>query len=146
MGGKKRKASALTKPIESWKDLFEVATTIVTTKVMFKDCERLPELWSVMQEINQLVGLDSVKNKLAEMIMSESRPIKNQWHNVMMYGEPGLGKSLVSGLIAKIFAILRNKRSAEITIGNQRTMISGRHGIGLGLPVNGNGKVGDRRC
>ncbi len=128
MGGKKRKLSALSKPIESWKELYSIAETIMTSKVMFKDCERFPELWEVIQEVNGLVGLESVKNTLAEMIMSECKPVKDQWHNIIIVGPAGLGKSLVSGLIAKIFATLRHKRSTEITLANQRTMISGWHG------------------
>ncbi len=121
----------------NFEELWSIAQDCVERGHMYKDCQRLPEIWDVLQDIHSLIGLTSVKDGLAAMILYEIRyddivkqRKKNDphWKNIIITGPSGVGKTSCAELISRLLGILRKRASTEITVGSQRNMISNWHG------------------
>jgi len=106
---KSKTKDALTKIIE------EDISSILTTK---KEKEvRIPinedELMEALAQLNTLVGLDSIKNevrdliKLARYYIEQGEDIKEKFSSHFLFlGNPGTGKTTVSRILSKIYSAL----------------------------------------
>jgi stage V sporulation protein K len=122
--------------IGNFSDLYLLASICADTErpCMFKDCQILPKLWPVLQEIQELIGLTTVKNALCDMIMYEilsdhiEKQKKNKgeryWRHMVITGPPGTGKTTVAKIIARLLNKIGKTSSDEIVVGNRRNMIS----------------------
>ena len=114
--------------LQNFDDLYRLACLCVEEKKMFKDCQRLPQLFDVLKEIHQLIGLTSVKQGLFRMILFELQNLSSYWRHIIITGQPGLGKTTLANIIAKLMNRLGKVDSDEITIGNPLNMKSGWDG------------------
>jgi type II secretory pathway predicted ATPase ExeA len=120
--------------ISNFDDLLKLTKLCVEEKKMFKDCQKLPNILSILEEINSLIGLTSVKNALCNMILYElqsneiykNRPDSEEryWRHMVITGPPGTGKTMIAKIIARLLNRLGKSNSEEIVVGNQRNMIS----------------------
>lgn len=71
-----------------------------------------------LREINELVGLEKLKKRIFELICYYVTNPKTQPMHMMITGPPGVGKSRISKLLARIFCsldILQNDTVVEVT-------------------------------
>ncbi len=116
-------------PVNNFDDLIKLSE-ICTNENMYKDCQLLPRIKPVLDEINNLIGLKSIKHTLCSMILFELKHISNENHNrdyykhMVITGQPGLGKTNLAKLIAKLYNKLGCCDSDEITEGHAQNLIS----------------------
>jgi hypothetical protein len=118
--------------ISSFDDLYRLAASCSPPEnKMYKDCQRLPAIWPILQEIKALIGLNSVKNALCDLVVYEMAAENNPetkreayWRNMVITGEPGTGKTTIAKIIARLLNKIGKTDSDEIVLGNQRNMIS----------------------
>lgn len=64
-------------------------------------------LRDALTDLDELIGMENIKSKIAEMVCHAIVfPHQNKFtnYNVVIYGKPGVGKSLVIGILARIYA------------------------------------------
>lgn len=115
-------------PIRTFDDLFRLATHLEQSSDMYKDCQRLKPLYPVLRELNEMVGLATTKNALCNMILFELQNMPCYWRHMVITGDPGMGKTTVATIIAKLLNLLGQTPSDEITRGNPLNMISDYEG------------------
>ena len=111
-------------PVKTFDDLYRLANHIQTDKVMFKDCQRLTPLMPALEELNAMIGLRSTKDALCNMILFELQNMPSYWRHIVITGAPGVGKTSIATIIAKILNRLGRTASDEITRGNPLNMIA----------------------
>jgi len=114
--------------VTNFEDLFRLATLCVETNSTFKDCQLLPTLYPVLQELNAMIGLTKAKDAICHMILFELQkpPEIIYYRNMVITGKPGAGKTEISKLIAKLFNRLMSRTDGcdEITVGKPLNMIA----------------------
>lgn len=68
-------------------------------------------LIEALLDLDRLIGMEKIKNKIAEMVCHAIIfPFLNKCtnYNVVIYGKPGVGKSLVIGILARIYASMNS--------------------------------------
>ena len=116
-------------PINTFQDLYELASMCYLEGNMYRDCQKLPDIWSTLKEINDLIGLTNVKNALCNMILFELQNQANSrkekyWRHMVITGPPGTGKTTIAKIIARLLNKLGQSDSDDIIVGNSRNMIS----------------------
>lgn len=111
-------------PIANFDDLYRLAQQIQATSVMYKDCQRLTALLPVLNELHAMVGLRGTKDALCHFILFELQNTPCYWRHMVITGAPGVGKTSIAVIIAKILNRLGRTPSDEITRGNPLNLIS----------------------
>ncbi len=114
--------------INSLNDLIELGKMYDETKEYNIDLKILNNLVEPLQELNNIIGMDSVKEDMLDHILFKIQNFdaKNQdmMHTVIM-GPPGVGKTEVAKIIAKVYlamGILKNDKFVKAT---RSTLIAG---------------------
>jgi hypothetical protein len=115
--------------INGFNDLINLSRHIKLTSTMYKDCQLIPQIHDVIEEINNLIGLKEVKDALCNMILYEMKETewkKNDpyWKHMIITGPPGTAKTTLARLIGKLLNRLGKTKSDEIMEGHARNMIS----------------------
>jgi SpoVK/Ycf46/Vps4 family AAA+-type ATPase len=111
-------------PIQNFSDLYKLARICHEEKKLFKDCQKLPLLFPVLTELNNMIGLQTTKNGICNMILFELQNLPSYWRHIVLTGKPGVGKTNVAQIIAKLLNRMGKAPSDEITIGNPLNMIA----------------------
>jgi len=111
-------------PVNGFQDLFRLATLCTKEGKMFKDCQKLPLIYPVLEELNDMIGLGKTKDGLCSLILFELQNLPSYWRHIVLTGAPGLGKSSCASIIAKVLNRLGRSTTDEITVGNPLNMIS----------------------
>jgi Cdc6-like AAA superfamily ATPase len=114
--------------INSFDDLYRLASAMESTSIMYKDCQRMKTLYPVLQELNAMVGLRSTKDALCNFILFELQNMPSYWRHMVITGAPGVGKTSIANIIAKLLNKLGRTPSDEIVRGNPLNMISDYEG------------------
>ena len=92
----------------------------------FIDCFNLHDVLEPLQELDAMVGLQTVKQSMVEFILltlqSESIRVPDMRHMIIA-GPPGCGKTTVSTIIAKIMSRLHLCDTEKIVYGTQANLI-----------------------
>ena len=67
----------------------------------------LSDLVKPLEDLNKLIGLKNIKNKIFEKIILYLQGLNNSsndFKNVVIYGGPGMGKTEVAKIIGKIYS------------------------------------------
>ena len=97
-------------------------------KTIYRDCDVLFELLPCLVELNELVGLEKIKQSIVDfvLLMVQRRDIliPNMRH-LIIAGPPGCGKTTVATIIGKILSVLEGSTTPHIVYGTQSNMIGG---------------------
>ena len=69
------------------------------------DYEKLHNIVEPLEELNSVIGMDSVKNSIVNQIMYfllDLEPVKDMLHTVIQ-GPPGVGKTMLGQILSKIY-------------------------------------------
>ena len=110
--------------VTNFDDLFRLATIMKNENRMFKDCQKLTDLYPVLEELNAMIGLKTTKDALCNMILFELQNMQSYYRHMVITGDPGVGKTSIANIIAKIMNRIGRANSDEITHGNPLNMIS----------------------
>jgi AAA+ superfamily predicted ATPase len=119
--------------IRGFHDLLRLAQLCAEGGQMFKECQKLPLIWDILQEVDGLIGLASVKDVLCDMVIREaSQPVRmpddrdeGRYRHIVITGPPGTGKTTLAKIIARLMNRLGRTRSDHVVMGHRRNMIAG---------------------
>lgn len=124
----KQNASLPTPPIRPTNLKTLIALCTLCKQNQYMDCDRLSALLEPMEELDQMVGLATIKQSIVDFVLlhlqSASISLPNMRH-LIIAGPPGCGKTTVSTIIAKILARLDLCRTDKVVFGTQANMIGG---------------------
>jgi hypothetical protein len=85
------------------------------------------DLLSVCRELDSLIGMTDLKNKITTQIVSIIQGLvqKGTLLNTILTGNPGVGKTRVIHIIAKIYKSLGYLKTNKITVANRSSLIAG---------------------
>lgn len=113
--------------IENLDDLLNVAWNYQGSEF---DWFRLWSMIPVLTELKNIIGMDELKQEISDMVMyhilnlhdSESDDILH----TVLYGKPGVGKSMVAGILAKIYCKM-GFLSSEKVVSVKRSDLVGKY-------------------
>ena len=112
-------------PVTNWQSLIELASACKTRT--YRDCGGLSLLLPVLIKINDLVGLEKIKDELVIRILYYCQRHKiapiTQMRHVVIQGPPGCGKTTLAFLLADLFILMGDTRKSKVIIGNRTNMI-----------------------
>jgi SpoVK/Ycf46/Vps4 family AAA+-type ATPase len=94
----------------------------------FKDCQRLPVLLPALLQLQNLIGLKKIKQQIYDVIIHrlQKRYLSlPEIGHVIIYGAPGVGKTTLLSIIAKIFSAIGDLQTEKVVHGTASTMIAG---------------------
>jgi SpoVK/Ycf46/Vps4 family AAA+-type ATPase len=102
----------------------------LSNRMRFSDDIDLISLWKIspyLKEIDKMVGFENVKNSLVYQILYYIQGLKspNDYLHVMIYGQPGSGKTTLAILISKIYTRLNILKNDKLIFGKRDDFIAG---------------------
>lgn len=107
--------------INSLSDLIELGKLYDKTKRYNLDLKTLNKLVDSLTELNNMIGMESVKQDMIDHILFRTQNLDNKNHDMMhtvIQGPPGIGKTEVSKIIGKIYlamGVLKNNKFIKAT-------------------------------
>lgn len=114
--------------INNFPDLMRLARHCAEEKQVYKDCQKLPLVYPVLQELEQMVGQHATKDGLCDFFLHELQNVQTEWRNMFVTGGPGLGKTTIVNIIAKVLNRMGQNASDEVTVLNLFNVISDYEG------------------
>lgn len=109
------------KEINNLNDLIELGKIYDKTKRYNFDLEILNKLVNPLTELNNMIGMETVKQDMIDHILFRIQNLDNKNHDMMhtvIQGPPGVGKTHVAKIIGKIYlamGILKNDKFIKAT-------------------------------
>lgn len=106
--GRKKATPRYDGPLQSLADLMDLAEAEVHYDNI--DVARLVVIKEELQELNALIGLDTIKQTIFEQLvfyMQHLHEGSEMYLNTVIYGPPGTGKTTVAKLMGRMFSKLR---------------------------------------
>ncbi len=122
--------------VHTFADLLRLSRLMVSENKMFKDCQKLPTVHPILEELNAMVGIRSAKDALAIVVCCELQGLNLKYRNMVFTGNPGVGKSQLCEIVAKLFHQLRGGTNDACTKGTIFNMISQFDGGGTAQLVH----------
>ena len=95
---------------------------------VYRDCSILYDLLPPLVELNQLIGLDDLKQSIVDFVLlhvqKKEIAIPSMRH-LIIAGPPGCGKTTVATIIGKILSVVDGSQTPKIVYGTQSNMIGG---------------------
>lgn len=93
----------------------------------FRDCRALKSMLPHLQDLASLVGLASVKQAVFDLILSNlQRDLpRSELNHMVVYGLPGLGKTTLVNILAKVMCSLSLVDKAKVVHATAASMIAG---------------------
>jgi len=112
--------------MRNWDSLYKLALSGDSSQ--YRDCGTLDLLLPTMRKIDALIGLKSIKNRLAERIMFHCQegklpPAYTRFNHMILMGPPGCGKTTLAHYIAELFNVMGHLKSNKVVIGTRQNMI-----------------------
>lgn len=95
---------------------------------LFRDCESLGRLLGPLRELEDMVGLASLKQAIVDYVIIHSQSDMLDlpaMRHMIIAGPPGCGKTTVSTIVAKVLAALEGAPESKVVFGTQANMIGG---------------------
>ena len=91
--------------IRNLKDLIALCDADEKKLVMYPDLAALEKIKEPLQELEALIGLDSIKKSIIDQVLNYAQGLSiNHERHVIITGPPGVGKTSLCGILAKIYA------------------------------------------
>jgi len=100
----------------------------LSQRTNFRDCHSLHLLHDPLIELQKLVGLAKLKTKIFQLLfqrLQKSELTLPCFGHVLLYGPPGIGKTTLLSILAKIFAALGDIDSSKVVHGTASSLIAG---------------------
>ncbi len=110
-------------PLDSFDDLRRLSHLVKEGRVL-KDCQRLPMLYDVIEELHQLIGMTSIKDGLCNMMLFELQNLPCHFRHMVLTGKPGAGKTKIATVITKLLKCLGILPSDEIVLTTPKFLIA----------------------
>lgn len=126
---RRRLVEAPPRKIDTWTDLLTLAreAKALPADRMYRDCLKLPLLLEPLEEIDRLVGLQEIKQVLADHVVytlqvgrSLSRP---KMQHMVITGNSGVGKTTLLRAISKLFARMGTVKTERIVYAKRANLI-----------------------
>jgi len=123
---------------KNFRDLLKLSQHICDTQKMYVSCQKLPEIHSLLLDMDSWIGLETVKDAMAKFMMVQMKKssakksgqmevnnVNDQyWKHMVVTGPPGVGKTMIAKTIASFYSRLLEAPSEEVVVGSRRNMIS----------------------
>lgn len=93
----------------------------------YRDCAPLPTMLPSLEKLQNLVGLQSIKQQLFEFIMMrlQKSPQVSSLNHMILAGPPGCGKTTMCHIIGHVLCHLGICKTPNVVFGTQGNMIAG---------------------
>jgi SpoVK/Ycf46/Vps4 family AAA+-type ATPase len=93
----------------------------------YRDCENLGTLLEPLLELQQMIGLQSIKQSIVNFVLlhlqASSIQLPNMRH-IIIVGQPGCGKTTIGNILAKIMSLLHGRSATpHVVHGTQASLI-----------------------
>ena len=128
---KPRKKTIVEPPykVNGWADLIRLAREVksLPDHKVYRDCQTLPDLLEVLESIDELVGMEPIKETLCNQILFHAivksgklkRPAMN---HAVIYGDPGCGKTTLAMLIGRLHNRMGLLKSDKVVIAKSQDL------------------------
>jgi len=92
--------------IQNISDLIKLCDSDKKTLRRYPDLKKLPRIKSCLIELNNLIGMKEIKKEILDQILHfcQKLSVKGDMRHVMITGPPGVGKTTICNILAKIYA------------------------------------------
>lgn len=126
---KKRRKKVVPLPFKpkTWGDVLMLArmSNELDRDTFYQDCHVFKSILPVMEDIDKLVGLEKIKQVLADHIISESSKAvrKSNMCHIVITGPSGCGKTTLARCIARLFNKMGLLQTDQVVVGNRTNLI-----------------------
>ena len=122
---RKRKYEALTmnKEIKTIDDLIEIIEDYDATFYEFK---KLKKLYNELKELSKIIGMNNIKRDIVKLILYEIQDLDNteeMGQHICIMGGPGVGKTEVSKILAKILLKIKGWDPEKFFIATKNDLV-----------------------
>jgi Cdc6-like AAA superfamily ATPase len=122
---KKRKYEAISmnKNLKTVDDLIEIIDTYDTHFLEFK---LLKQLYDELKGLSGIIGMENIKKDVVKLILYELQELENKediGHHICITGDPGVGKTEVSKIIAKILLKIKGWNSDKFFVATKNDLV-----------------------
>lgn len=112
--------------VTNLKELIKLAEAC--QKVVYRDCQKLPDLLKPLQDLDALIGMDKPKEMIFRKVLSSLQSTNfraAEFDHFVVTGVPGLGKTTLVGILATILAKMGRTAEDRVVKASAETLIAG---------------------
>jgi len=113
----------------TWPDMLNLArmTSRLIQHHVYRDCEALAGILPAMEEVDAIIGLNDIKQVLADHIIATCLSKSVRTHDmchIVITGPSGCGKTTLARAVAKLFNGLGLLKSDKVVVGRRANMVA----------------------